>query len=193
MNKSYKIYDYVEDNTLITRTEQIKDYLDERLKMIDLEIDEEEITESVKVAINSVIDETLKESLETNIKETVTESLSTVNEQFSQVNKQIDDVKTDVINKVEEQKEILNTLATKEDVIEATNKINDHTTNSFSEIDFNAKFSDLNEQIKNLAVKADSDIINVLSELTDIDRNKFTDGIDSGIDLTNISVGGETY
>ena len=196
MNKCYKIYDYNEENTLITRTDQIKEYLDERLKHIDIDIDEDEITESIKETIEQVIDETLKETIEENIKETIEESLSNVDVHFNQINQQITNMANEIIENIEEQKDILDNVATKEDVVEATNKINTHTTNVFNEIDFNTKFSDLNEQIKNISnniTKPDEDIINVLSNLTDINKEKFEDGVESDIDYEKISIGGGTY
>lgn len=197
MFKSYKLYDYIEDNSLVTRTDQIKEYLNERLKTVDVNIDEEAITENIKTNVENVINDTLKESLEQNIKDTINDNLGGVDEQLSQINTQLNETKEVIIEKVEEQKEILNNVATKQDVLEATENINNHTSNLFNEIDFHAKFADLNEQIKNLAnnnvLKGDDDIINVLSELTEIEKEKFKDGVPSEIDYNNITVGGGTY
>lgn len=188
MKRSYKIYNFAEDNSIITRTEQIKDYIDVKIK--DIDINEEEIAESIKETIDKVIDESFKENIETNIKETITESLSGVDDQLTQIN----DATNSIIEKVDTQTELIENVATKDDVVNATDKINTHTTNLFNEIDFNSKFSDLNEQIKNLTInKTDDDVASVLSELTNIEKDKFKDGVESDIDYSKITIGGDTY
>lgn len=187
MKKNYKVYNYDEENTLITRTDQIKEYFDYKFKHLDIDIDDKVIEESVKESIDKAIGDSFQDNIEQGIKETISESMCCVNKQLHNINHQIENSKN----------EILSNVATKCDVVEAVKIVNKHTSNLFDEIDFNAKFSDLNEQIKNLAEnkisKSDSDIAAVLSSITEIDKEKFEDGLDSDIDLTQISVSGGTY
>lgn len=218
MKKNYKVYNYYENNTLITRTEQIKSHIDEKLKNVDIDvdIDSEIIKDTIKESIDNALTETIQDTIENSIEnaigesfqdtiegtvqETITNGLSGVNEGMDKIQSQIETAKSDIIEKIEEHNHCLCNVASKEDIVEAVEEINSHTTRKFKEADLETKFSDLNEQIKQLIdkkpeqqPKVDEDIASVLSSITGIDKEKFEDGVNSNIDLNNITIGGGTY
>lgn len=197
MKKGYKVYNYDECDTLITRTDQIKEYFDYKFKHLDIDIDDAVIEETVKESIDKAIGESFQDTIEMGIKDTIKDSLCCVDKQFHHVNHHIECAKNMIIDKISDSNIDLTNVATKADIEEAVLKVNNHTTTMFDEIDFNAKFSDLNQQIKNLSEngygRVDSDISSVLASITDIDKSKFEDGTTSDIDYNQISIGGGTY
>lgn len=206
MKHNYKVYNYCEDNKLITRTEQIKNHIDEKFKHLDIDIDDDVIKDTIKDSIDNAIGESFQDTIENNIKETITESLGCVDKHLHHINCHIECAKNTIVDKIEEHNHCLFNVATKDDIEKAVDLVNTHTNRKFKEIDFEKKFSDLNEQIKELvnnsgsgeddsstSSKVDEDIVNVLSSITGIEKEKFEDGVDSDIDLNNISIGGGTY
>lgn len=119
-------YDYGDYTPLTSRCEQIKEYLDEKLDGMD------------------------SEHISTTIRDSVNENMDDIRCRLCHTNCHIENAKNEIIEKVEQGKsqcEAFHT-ETKEAIADAIDNINRHTDNKFDEIDFETKFSDLNEQIK---------------------------------------------
>lgn len=124
--ESYRRYDYDSDVELITRTEQIEDYLDSKFSNISVDTD------------------VVKDTIET----TINNSMQGVKNGICGVNCHIENAKNEIINNMS--CGINPCVATKQDIADAVTKINAHTDEKFNEVDFLKQFSDLNEQIKNI-------------------------------------------
>ena len=124
--ESYRRYDYDSDVELITRTEQIEDYLDSKFSNISVDTD------------------VVKDTIET----TINNSMQDVKNGLCGVNCHIENAKNEIINNMS--CGVNPCVATKQDIADAVTKINAHTDAKFNEVDFLKQFSDLNEQIKNL-------------------------------------------
>lgn len=124
--ESYRRYDYDSDVELITRTEQIEDYLDSKFSNISVDTD------------------VVKDTIET----TINNSMQDVKNGICGVNCHIENAKNEIINNMS--CGVNPCVATKQDIADAVTKINAHTDEKFNEVDFLKQFSDLNEQIKNL-------------------------------------------
>ena len=124
--ESYRRYDYDSDVELITRTEQIEDYLDTKFSNISVDTD------------------VVKDTIET----TINDSMQDVKNGICGVNCHIENAKNEIINNMS--CGVNPCVATKQDIADAVTKINAHTDEKFNEVDFLKQFSDLNEQIKNL-------------------------------------------
>lgn len=124
--ESYRRYDYDSDVELITRTEQLEDYLDSKFSNISVDTD------------------VVKDTIET----TINNSMQDVKNGICGVNCHIENAKNEIINNMS--CGVNPCVATKQDIADAVKKINDHTDEKFNEVDFLKQFSDLNEQIKNL-------------------------------------------
>ena len=119
-------YHYGEYTPLASRCEQIKEYLDEKLNGID------------------------SEHISTTIRDSVNENMDDIRHRLYHTNKHIENAKNEINEKVEQSKSQCAAFhaETKEEIADAIDNINQHTDNKFDEIDFETKFSDLNEQIK---------------------------------------------
>ena len=124
--ESYRRYDYDSDVELITRTEQIEDYLDSKFSNISVDTD------------------VVKDTIET----TINNSMQDVKNGICGVNCHIENAKNEIINNMS--CGVNPCVATKQDIADAVTKINAHTDEKFNEVDFLKQFSDLNEQIKNI-------------------------------------------
>ena len=124
--ESYRRYDYDSDIELITRTEQIEDYLDSKFSNISVDTD------------------IVKDTIET----TIDNSMQDVKNGICGVNCHIENAKNEIINNMS--CGVNPCVATKQDIADAVTKINAHTDEKFNEVDFLKQFSDLNEQIKNI-------------------------------------------
>ena len=124
--ESYRRYDYDSDVELITRTEQIEDYLDSKFSNISVDTD------------------VVKDTIET----TINNSIQDVKNGICGVNCHIENAKNEIINNMS--CGVNPCVATKQDIADAVTKINTHTDDKFNEVDFLKQFSDLNEQIKNI-------------------------------------------
>ena len=124
--ESYRRYDYDSDIELITRTEQIEDYLDSKFSNISVDTD------------------VVKDTIET----TINDSMQDVKNGICGVNCHIENAKNEIINNMS--CGVNPCVATKQDIADAVTKINAHTDEKFNEVDFLKQFSDLNEQIKNI-------------------------------------------
>ena len=124
--ESYRRYDYDSDVELITRTEQIEDYLDSKFSNISVDTD------------------VVKDTIET----TINNSMQDVKNGICGVNCHIENAKNEIINNMS--CGINPCVATKQDIADSVTKINAHTDEKFNEVDFLKQFSDLNEQIKNI-------------------------------------------
>ena len=124
--ESYRRYDYDSDVELITRTEQIEDYLDSKFSNISVDTD------------------VVKDTIET----TINNSMQDVKNGICGVNCHIENAKNEIINNMG--CGVNPCAATKQDIADAVTKINTHTDEKFNEVDFLKQFSDLNEQIKNI-------------------------------------------
>ena len=119
-------YDYGDYTPLTSRCEQIKEYLDEKLDGMD------------------------SEHISTTIRDSVNENMDDIRCRLCHTNCHIENAKNEIIEKVEQCKSQCAAFhtETKEAIADAIDNINRHTDNKFDEIDFETKFSDLNEQIK---------------------------------------------
>ena len=119
-------YDYGDYTPLTSRCEQIKEYLDEKLDGMD------------------------SEHISTTIRDSVNENMDDIRCRLCHTNCHIENAKNEIIEKVEQGKNQCAAFhtETKEAIADAIDNINRHTDNKFDEIDFETKFSDLNEQIK---------------------------------------------
>lgn len=130
MNNSNDLrrYDYGDYTPLSSRCEQIKDYLDARLNGMD------------------------SEHISTTIKNSINENMTDVKRGLCHTNCHIESAKNEILEKVEQGKSQCATFheEAKEEIAKAIDNINQHTDDKFAEINFEQKFSDLNEQIKSL-------------------------------------------
>ena len=119
-------YDYGDYTPLTSRCEQIKEYLDEKLDGMD------------------------SEHISTTIRDSVNENMDDIRCRLCHTNCHIENAKNEIIENVEQGKSQCAAFhtETKEAIADAIDNINRHTDNKFDEIDFETKFSDLNEQIK---------------------------------------------
>lgn len=124
--ESYRRYDYDSDVELISRSEQIENYFDNKFANISID------TDAIKDTIETSIDESMKD----------------VKEGICGVNCHIEKAKNEIINNMSCGNNPC--VATKQDIADAVTQINTHTDEKFNEIDFLKQFSDLNEQIKNI-------------------------------------------
>ena len=124
--ESYRRYDYDSDVELITRTEQIEDYLDSKFSNISVDTD------------------VVKDTIET----TINNSMQDVKNGICGVNCHIENAKNEIINNMS--CGVNPCVAINQDIADSVTKINSHTDEKFNEVDFLKQFSDLNEQIKNI-------------------------------------------
>ena len=84
------------------------------------------------------------------IEDAKNEIIDDIKHKICHTNCHIENAKNEIIEKVEQGKSQCAAFhtETKEAIADAIDNINRHTDNKFDEIDFETKFSDLNEQIK---------------------------------------------
>ena len=143
-------YDYGDYTPLTSRCEQIKEYLDEKLNGID----SEHISTTIRDSVNENIDD-IKQKIchtDSHIENAKNEIIDDIKHKICHTNCHIENAKNEIIEKVEQGKSQCAAFhtETKEAIADAIDNINRHTDNKFDEIDFETKFSDLNEQIKNI-------------------------------------------
>lgn len=141
-------YDYGNYTPLTSRCEQIKEYLDEKLNGID----SEHISTTIRDSVNENMDDIKQKICHTNchIENAKNEIIDDIKQKICHTNCHIENAKNEIIEKVEQGKSQCAAFhtETKEAIADAIDNINRHTDNKFDEIDFETKFSDLNEQIK---------------------------------------------
>ena len=141
-------YDYGDYTPLTSRCEQIKEYLDEKLSGID----SERISTTIRDSVNENMDD-IKQKIchtDSHIENAKNEIIDDIKHKICHTNCHIENAKNEIIEKVEQGKSqcAIFHAETKEVIADAIDNINRHTDNKFDEIDFETKFSDLNEQIK---------------------------------------------
>ena len=141
-------YDYGDYTPLTSRCEQIKEYLDEKLSGID----SERISTTIRDSVNENMDD-IKQKIchtDSHIENAKNEIIDDIKHKICHTNCHIENAKNEIIEKVEQGKSQCAAFhtETKEVIADAIDNINRHTDNKFDEIDFETKFSDLNEQIK---------------------------------------------
>ena len=143
-------YDYGDYTPLTSRCEQIKEYLDEKLDGMD----SEHISTTIRDSVNENMDDIRCRLCHTNchIENAKNEIIDDIKHKICHTNCHIENAKNEIIEKVEQGKSQCAAFhtETKEAIADAIDNINRHTDNKFDEIDFETKFSDLNEQIKNI-------------------------------------------
>ena len=143
-------YDYGDYTPLTSRCEQIKEYLDEKLDGMD----SEHISTTIRDSVNENMDDIKQKICHTNchIENAKDEIIDDIKHKICHTNCHIENAKNEIIEKVEQGKSQCAAFhtETKEAISDAIDNINRHTDNKFDEIDFETKFSDLNEQIKNI-------------------------------------------
>ena len=141
-------YDYGDYTPLTSRCEQIKEYLDEKLDGMD----SEHISTTIRDSVNENMDDIKQKICHTDchIENAKDEIINDVKHKICHTNCHIENAKNEIIEKVEQGKSQCAAFhtETKEAIADAIDNINRHTDNKFDEIDFETKFSDLNEQIK---------------------------------------------
>ena len=141
-------YDYGNYTPLTSRCEQIKEYLDEKLNGID----SEHISTTIRDSVNENMDDIKQKICHTNchVENAKNEIIDDIKHKICHTNCHIENAKNEIIEKVEQGKSQCAAFhtETKEAIADAIDNINRHTDNKFDEIDFETKFSDLNEQIK---------------------------------------------
>ena len=141
-------YDYGDYTPLTSRCEQIKEYLDEKLDSMD----SEHISTTIRDSVNENMDDIRCRLCHTNchIENAKNEIIDDIKHKICHTNCHIENTKNEIIEKVEQGKSQCAAFhtETKEAIADAIDNINRHTDNKFDEIDFETKFSDLNEQIK---------------------------------------------
>ena len=141
-------YDYGDYTPLTSRCEQIKEYLDEKLDGMD----SEHISTTIRDSVNENMDDIKQKICHTNchIENAKDEIIDDIKHKICHTNCHIENAKNEIIEKVEQGKSQCAAFhtETKEAIADAIDNINRHTDNKFDEIDFETKFSDLNEQIK---------------------------------------------
>lgn len=141
-------YDYGNYTPLTSRCEQIKEYLDEKLSGID----SERISTTIRDSVNENMDD-IKQKIchtDSHIENAKNEIIDDIKHKICHTNCHIENAKNEIVEKVEQGKSqcAIFHAETKEVIADAIDNINRHTNNKFDEIDFETKFSDLNEQIK---------------------------------------------
>ena len=141
-------YDYGDYTPLTSRCEQIKEYLDEKLNGID----SEHISTTIRDSVNENMDD-IKQKIchtDSHIENAKNEIIDDIKHKICHTNCHIENAKNEIIEKVEQGKSQCAAFhtETKEAIADAIDNINRHTDNKFDEIDFETKFSNLNEQIK---------------------------------------------
>ena len=143
-------YDYGDYTPLTSRCEQIKEYLDEKLDSMD----SEHISTTIRDSVNENMDDIKQKICHTDchIENAKNEIIDDIKHKICHTNCHIENAKNEIIEKVEQGKSQCAAFhtETKEAIADAIDNINRHTDNKFDEIDFETKFSDLNEQIKNI-------------------------------------------
>ena len=143
-------YDYGDYTPLTSRCEQIKEYLDEKLDGMD----SEHISTTIRDSVNENMDDIKQKICHTNchIENAKDEIIDDIKHKICHTNCHIENAKNEIIEKVEQGKSQCAAFhtETKEAIADAIDNINRHTDNKFDEIDFETKFSNLNEQIKNI-------------------------------------------
>ena len=143
-------YDYGDYTPLTSRCEQIKEYLDEKLDGMD----SEHISTTIRDSVNENMDDIKQKICHTNchIENAKNEIIDDIKHKICHTNCHIENAKNEIIEKVEQGKSQCAAFhtETKEAIADAIDNINRHTDNKFDEIDFETKFSNLNEQIKNI-------------------------------------------
>ena len=143
-------YDYGDYTPLTSRCEQIKEYLDEKLDGMD----SEHISTTIRDSVNENMDDIKQKICHTDchIENAKNEIIDDIKHKICHTNCHIENAKNEIIEKVEQGKSQCAAFhtETKEAIADAIDNINRHTDNKFDEIDFETKFSDLNEQIKNI-------------------------------------------
>ena len=143
-------YDYGDYTPLTSRCEQIKEYLDEKLDGMD----SEHISTTIRDSVNENMDDIKQKICHTDchIENAKDEIINDVKHKICHTNCHIENAKDEIIEKVEQGKSQCAAFhtETKEAIADAIDNINRHTDNKFDEIDFETKFSNLNEQIKNI-------------------------------------------
>ena len=141
-------YDYGDYTPLTSRCEQIKEYLDEKLDGMD----SEHISTTIRDSVNENMDDIKQKICHTDchIENAKNEIIDDIKHKICHTNCHIENAKNEIIEKVEQGKSQCAAFhtETKEAIADAIDNINRHTDNKFDEIDFETKFSDLNEQIK---------------------------------------------
>ena len=141
-------YDYGDYTPLTSRCEQIKEYLDEKLDGMD----SEHISTTIRDSVNENMDDIKQEICHTDshFENAKNEIIDDIKHKICHTNCHIENAKNEIIEKVEQGKSQCAAFhtETKEAIADAIDNINRHTDNKFDEIDFETKFSDLNEQIK---------------------------------------------
>ena len=143
-------YDYGDYTPLTSRCEQIKEYLDEKLDGMD----SEHISTTIRDSVNENMDDIKQKICHTDchIENAKDEIIDDIKHKICHTNCHIENAKNEIIEKVEQGKSQCAAFhtETKEAIADAIDNINRHTDNKFDEIDFETKFSNLNEQIKNI-------------------------------------------
>jgi outer membrane protein assembly factor BamA len=162
----YRRYSFYDDTNLIPRELQWKYYFDS--KFADIDIDTEEIKETVEVTINEGLDNKFPEIHEhiDSAKEEIAEDISTSE---TNIISKIDEIKIDVPEIIENITEVINEAKTNineniEDaehtiscqICCAKNEIIEHIDNKFEEANFEENFSNLNEQVTEILNKLDN-------------------------------------
>ena len=208
MKQSYKRYDFCENNGYVGTTQQLKEYLDGKFERIT--VDKEFIDTTIKEALKDVdaeIEETVQSSvqeslkdastiIESTVKESVSESLQDIDEQFDKVNSNIHTAEANIIHEIIENKPCLCNLATKQDIADAVEEINTHTTRELESYNVNEQSTNLNEEIRKIQEKQlsiDPDIAKILSTITNVEEEKFKDNTDSDINKEDVSLNMGTF
>lgn len=141
--QNYKRYDYNSDVGIVTRDEQIKEYLDKKFSSIDVDVnvDMSSVEEKIEKSSQDTIDK---------IESSTQSTIEKLEHGLGKTNCHIERAKNEIINNSSCCNPCQTNTITKDDITNAINEINSHTDDKFNEIDFEKQFSDLNEQIKNL-------------------------------------------
>lgn len=130
MVNDIRVYDYYDGEPLITRMEQVKNYLDNKFSHVHADVDLTEINQKI------------------------TESTEEINGKITvstkELSQQITNSTAELSEKIEDSKPYLCNLATKEDVCKAKCAVINKIESSKEEIikDIDEKFVDLNELVK---------------------------------------------
>jgi len=124
----YRRWKFRDNVPLITRFDQWKKYFDNKFDNIDVDVDVQVDTDDIQDTIQTSIQE-----LENNIDE----KLGTLDEKFCKVHKHIEDSKEHLCC----------------DICYAKKDVKKHIDDKFEEINFEEKFSNLNEQAEQIIQK----------------------------------------
>ena len=128
---NYNTYDFNTDTTFIPISN------DCTCNCGDVIVDVDGIMEAIESAKNEV-----KEQMQEQFKDTKEQ----LQEQFKDTNKHIHCSTEHIIDKIP----CMCNVATKKDIQNAVDKVNQHTDSKFDEVDFIKNFTDLNNEIKKL-------------------------------------------